>query len=118
MLFRSIFKIFLSLVALIIFIILLFIASMTWAYYFEVSAVRERFNSGGGMALDLIKTDLIINHNAEQVVALLGKPKASGKSDFSYALGQCSGFGWLNSILVVKFENDLVTQLSIERGAP
>ena len=45
MLFRSIFKIFLSLVALIIFIILLFIASMTWAYYFEVSAVRERFNS-------------------------------------------------------------------------
>ena len=66
----------------------------------------------------LLKTDLIINHNAEQVVALLGKPKASEKSDFSYALGQCSGFGWLNSILVVKFENDLVTQLSIERGAP
>ncbi len=70
------------------------------------------------LTLDLIKTDLIINHNAEQVVALLGKPKASEKSDFSYALGQCSGFGWLNSILVVKFENDLVTQLSVERDAP
>ncbi len=135
--FQSIFKIFLSLVALVVFIILLFIANMIWAYYFEVSAVRERFNSAawikqenpysesfdpgcvrGGMALDLIKTDLIINHNAEQVVALLGKPKASEKSDFSYALGQCSGFGWLNSILVVKFENDLVTQLSVERDAP
>ena len=135
--FQSVFKIFLSLVALIIFIILLFIASMTWAYYFEVSAVRGRFNSAawikqgnpysesfdpgcvrGGMALDLIKTDLIINHNTEQGVALLCKPQAITKSDFSYALGQCSGFGWLNSILVVKFEKDLVTQLSIERGAP
>jgi hypothetical protein len=135
--FRAIFKVFTAVIWLFILAALLFIAGIVWSYYFEVSAVREPFISSewikqenpysesgdpgcvrGGMALDLIKNNLIINRNTEEVIALLGQPSSPSKINFSYELGQCSGLGWESSVLVIEFKNNLVTQLNIVRNVP
>lgn len=56
----------------------------------------------GGMALDLIDRERLMGMTAEEVSALLGTPMRFGL-EWTYALGQCSGYGWHHSGLVVRF---------------
>lgn len=56
----------------------------------------------GGMALDLIDRDHLNGMTAKEVSALLGAPTGH-ETDWTYALGQCSGYGWHDSGLVVRF---------------
>ena len=63
----------------------------------------------GGMALDLIDRERLIGMTAEEVSALLGTARRYG-SEWIYALGQCSGYGWHDSGLVLRFSHqDRVT---------
>lgn len=56
----------------------------------------------GGMALDLIDRERLMGMTAEEVSALLRTPMRCGP-EWAYALGQCSGYGWHDSRLVVRF---------------
>ena len=57
----------------------------------------------GAMALDLVETKRAVGLAMADVAALLGTPARHGP-EWSYALGQCSGFGWSHSALVVRFD--------------
>lgn len=68
----------------------------------------------GGMALDLIDRELLDKLQAIQVATLLGPPDQQSNSSWGYELGQCSGFGWHNSRLLVKLgSTGLVEQVEI-----
>jgi hypothetical protein len=56
----------------------------------------------GGMALDLMDRQLLAGLQAAQVAALLGAPDHQAHRSWRYEIGQCSGFGWHSSQLVVK----------------
>lgn len=58
----------------------------------------------GGMALDLIVRELLLGKTATQAVSLLGSPTSSQLGYWAYDLGQCSGWGWSNSELRLKFD--------------
>lgn len=60
----------------------------------------------GAMALDLVNSKRLIGMNAEGLTALLG-PATEKEPDWIYPLGQCSGFGWQNSSLVIKLGSDM-----------
>jgi hypothetical protein len=137
MVFRAIFKSIQALVLLAIGAIAVFIAGLTWSYYFDVASDTEPFSSSkwielsspykntndpgcvrGGMALDLIEKEIIKGKTPKQVSETLGNPDKASGSTFSYELGQCSGLGWHSSILVIKFINNSVHKLTILRDAP
>lgn len=56
----------------------------------------------GAMALDLLQRKRLPGMTAGEVHALLGTPARYGP-EWTYALGQCSGYGWQHSGLVVRF---------------
>lgn len=58
----------------------------------------------GGMALDLIDRRLLLGMRTPEVVALLGSPSRQD-IDWRYKLGQCSGLGWYDSELVLRFDS-------------
>ncbi|USR41203.1 hypothetical protein L1F06_007150 [Ectopseudomonas hydrolytica] len=137
MVFRAVFKAIQALVLLTIGTIVFFIAALTWSYYFDVISGAEPFSSSswversnpykitndpgcvrGGMALDLIQKEILKSKTQKQVSEILGTPDKISDSTFSYELGQCSGLGWHNSILVIKFMNNSVHNLKIVRDAP
>jgi hypothetical protein len=116
--------------------IVIFIAGLTWSYYFDVTSGTEPFSSSnwmdlsnpykitndpgcvrGGMALDLIQKEILKRKTKEQVAEILGIPDKISDTTFSYELGQCSGLGWHNSLLVIKFMNNSVHNLKIVRDA-
>lgn len=136
MVFRAIFKAIQALLLLTIGAIVFFIAALTWSYYFDVTSGAEPFSSSnwielsnpykitndpgcvrGGMALDLIQKEILKSKTKKQVSEILGTPDKISDSTFSYKLGQCSGLGWHNSILVIKFMNNTVHNLKIVRDA-
>lgn len=55
----------------------------------------------GGMALDLMNRQLLAGLQDTQVATLLGAPDDQSHRSWRYELGQCSGFGWHSSQLVV-----------------
>lgn len=70
----------------------------------------------GGMALDIIASKVLQNMSTAEVKSLLGEPDGIRKGQLHYELGQCSGFGWHNSILRVGFlENQTVAEVAILR---
>lgn len=56
----------------------------------------------GAMALDLLNSKRLTGLSKVKVEHLLGKPAEFGDG-WSYSLGQCSGFGWSHSVLVLQF---------------
>lgn len=58
----------------------------------------------GAMALDLIDSKRLIGMKYNEVNALLG-PAIKNGGRWTYRLGQCSGFGWEDSALLVDFDN-------------
>jgi hypothetical protein len=56
----------------------------------------------GAEALYLVERKALIGMSKGAVSAMLGAPSQHG-SAWAYALGQCSGYGWNHSELVVRF---------------
>ncbi len=59
----------------------------------------------GGMAIDLLDRNALENLSKESVVRLLGYPNQEHGLTYYYDLGQCSGWGWHHSKLVLSFSN-------------
>ena len=59
----------------------------------------------GAMALELIDSNRLIGMTPEELSALLGPANEKG-TDQMYPLGQCSGFGWEDSALVIKLDSE------------
>jgi hypothetical protein len=71
------------------------------------------------MALDIVATKLLQGKSITEVKSLLGEPVGTKQEQFYYELGQCSGFGWDNSVLQVSFLNSQqVTNAVILRHQP
>ncbi|MFN7569841.1 MAG: hypothetical protein ACK5TK_00080 [Betaproteobacteria bacterium] len=71
----------------------------------------------GGMALDLVKSGQLIGKGLAEVEATLGAPTSRTPTSWRYALGQCTGFGWEHSLLVVRFgSSPSVTEAHIRRA--
>jgi hypothetical protein len=134
--FRAVFKIMILFVLLATGAMTVSIASLAWSYYFGVTSEAEPFSSSnwielsnpykitndpgcvrGGMAVDLIQKEILKGKTTEQALEILGNPDHISDSTFSYELGQCSGLGWHNSILVIKFMSNSVHNLKILRDA-
>ncbi|BEE07976.1 hypothetical protein [Aeromonas dhakensis] len=108
---------------------------IAWSFYYGVEAERTTFSPAawkekanvyahnsdpgcvrGGMALDIVATDLLQRKSIFEVKALLGEPDGKKEQGIYYELGQCSGLGWHNSVLQVAFSsNQQVTNASILR---
>jgi hypothetical protein len=106
-----------------------------WSFYFGVEAERTPFspvaweersnvyahNSDpgcirGGMALDIVATNLLQGKSITEVKLLLGEPDGKKEEGVYYELGQCSGLGWHDSVLLVDFRNNRqVTNANILR---
>lgn len=93
---------------------------LAWSFYYGVDAERTTFSSvvwkeranvyahgndpgcvRGGMAIDIVSTNLLHGRLISEVISLLGEPDGKQDSIIHYELGQCSGFGWANSELQV-----------------
>ncbi|WP_181880994.1 hypothetical protein [Crenobacter cavernae] len=73
----------------------------------------------GGMALDLIEKGSLVGKTHSEIFLLLGRPDRSENRVLTYELGQCSGFGWHNSLLIVGFEaGDKVSYARFTRDTP
>lgn len=123
---------------LVAFILIALIGWLMWFFHFGVDATAEHFEANvwneranvyalsndpgcvrGGMAVDLLKRNLLLAKSFTEVNALLGRPDRWESTSIVYELGQCSGFGWDSSILRVGFdENRTVNRARIERDAP
>ena len=98
---------------------------LVWSFYYGVEAKRSPFSPAawkekanvyahsndpgcvrGGMALDIVATDLLQGKSIAEVKSLLGEPDGTKEKQVHYELGQCSGHGWHNSILQVSFLNN------------
>ena len=105
--------------------ILALLGYLTWSYHYDVSAVRTSFASDiwqdntniyadsndpgcirGGMAIDLVETKLLRGKTISEVTYLLGDPIEASDQALHYELGQCSGFGWYNTLLSVSVNNN------------
>ena len=66
--------------------------------------VKKVFDAGcvlGGMALDLQKTNRLIQMPTQEIFALLGVPDSSEGKAFLWAIGQCHDGGWQDSRLKI-----------------
>ena len=98
---------------------------IAWSFHFGVEAERTPFspvawkersnvyehNSDpgcirGGMALDIVATNLLQGKSITEVKLLLGEPDGTMEEGVYYELGQCSGLGWHDSVLLVDFRNN------------
>lgn len=94
--------------------------TFAWSFHFGTEAERTKFiptewkerasfyaysnDPGcvrGDMALDIVSTDILIGKTVTETKSLLGEPNKSNADALHYELGQCSGFGWYESELVV-----------------
>lgn len=112
--------------------------TLAWSYNFGTEAERTAFISAkwkeranvyaysndpgcirGDMALDIIATDMLIGKTVTDTRALLGEPNKSSADALYYELGQCSGFGWYESELVVTLsKSQQVSKVKISRATP
>lgn len=118
--------------------LLAYVGYLAWSFYYGVEAERSPFlpaawknkanvyahNSDpgcvrGGMALDIVATNLIQGKSITEVQSLLGEPYETRKSGIRYELGQCSGHGWHSTVLQVNISsNQQVTNAVILRDLP
>ena len=57
------------------------------------------------MAIDLIDSRRLIGMRSQALADLLGPPMVNG-AEWIYPLGQCSGFGWEHSRLVIQMDGE------------
>ncbi|MDP2868230.1 hypothetical protein [Methyloversatilis sp.] len=118
--------------------IIAFTGYLGWSFHYGVEAERSPFSAAawkqkenvyahsndpgcvrGGMAIDIVSTKLLQEKSIAEVKLLLGEPDKEKQEQVYYDLGQCSGFGWENSILQVSFSNgQRVTNAIILRDQP
>ena len=112
--------------------------ALAWSYNFGTEAERTAFIPAkwkeranvyaysndpgcirGDMALDIVATDMLIGKTVADTRALLGEPNKSSADALYYELGQCSGFGWYESELVVNFsKSQRASKAEISRATP
>ncbi|WP_157670120.1 hypothetical protein [Chitinibacter sp. GC72] len=109
---------------------------IAWSFYYGVTAERTTFSPTawkekanvyehssdpgcvrGGMAIDIVTTNLLRDKSITEVKLLLGEPDVTKEAKVYYELGQCSGHGWHNSVLLVSFQdNQQVSSAAILRN--
>lgn len=60
----------------------------------------------GPLAQDLVRSGHLNQKSRRHVVEQLGEPSKQQGTDLVYAIGQCHGWGWHHSELVVQFSED------------
>lgn len=97
------------------------VAGVVW-YAQSVRVAEEPFDAGrwqrlreqvqlndhgcvrGGMALALVRTDMLLRLARAEVIARLGAPDGGAAETLRYGLGQCH-WDWRHSVLVVDFDS-------------
>lgn len=70
------------------------------------------------MAFDLLDSRVLENLTKESVVNMLGNPDRDTGRSYYYKLGQCSGGGWHDSLLILDFSGDgAVARAELARDA-
>lgn len=114
--------------------LIVYSSCLVWSFYYGVEAERSPFSPvawkekanvyaysndpgcvRGGMALDIVATNLLKEKSITEVKSLLGVPDGTTEGAVYYELGQCSGHGWNNSVLQVSFRNQQVANAVILR---
>ena len=73
----------------------------------------------GAMALDLIHSNRLIGMNSDELTLLLGPSIEKRRGfDWMYPLGQCSGFGWEDSALMIQLGGERKVTSARFRRAP
>jgi hypothetical protein len=67
----------------------------------------------GGMALNIIKNDLLANKTKLEVAGQLGSAEVTSETQLRYPIGQCH-WGWKHSSLVVHFNTNTFVKATIE----
>ena len=108
---------------------------LAWSFYYGVEAERSTFSPAswkekanvyahsadlgcvrGGMAIDIVETNLLRGKPIAEVKTLLGEPDGAKEGQIYYELGQCSGHGWHNTIFQISFiKNQQVANAAILR---
>ena len=71
----------------------------------------------GPMAQDLIQAPHLLGSSATDVRKLLGEPSAQSTSALVYAIGQCHGWGWHHSELVLSMTSgEVITEASVRKS--
>jgi hypothetical protein len=64
----------------------------------------------GGLAIGLKESGLLIHKQVPFVISQLGQPNQRSTHELVYAVGQCHGWGWHNSELVVHLSTEGTVQ--------
>jgi hypothetical protein len=59
----------------------------------------------GGMALDLVRSERLIGKHSQYAEHLLGAPEGKNPHVWRYPIGQCTGFGWHNTDLLLHLDS-------------
>jgi hypothetical protein len=72
----------------------------------------------GGMALDVVRSARLVGKNEEYTESILGPPEDRSPGIWHYPIGQCTGFGWHNTDLLIHFDSRyLVTKAELRHVA-
>jgi hypothetical protein len=70
----------------------------------------------GPMTQDLIQSGQLLGTTATKALQLLGAPSSQSASGLVYAIGQCHGWGWYHSELVLAVSpQSAITGLSVRK---
>jgi hypothetical protein len=70
----------------------------------------------GPMTSDLLQTGQLRGLSKTQVLQLLGPPDSKSSATLSYAIGQCHGWGWHHSELVLALSGaEVVSDVAVRR---
>jgi hypothetical protein len=64
----------------------------------------------GGMALDLVRSERLIGKHSQYAEHLLGTPASKSPIFWRYPIGQCTGFGWHNTDLILHLDSALMVK--------
>jgi hypothetical protein len=82
--------------------------------------IKEQIDPGcvlGGMALDLQTSKHLDRLTQQQVISKIGPPDGAEGAAFAWNLGQCHGWGWDNSRLLVKLNaSGLVSEIRLVKA--
>jgi hypothetical protein len=104
-------------------VVVLALVVWTWSSFYEVIETQRPFDRSewlaaphrdtsadpgcyrGGMALDVVRSARLIGKDAAYTESVLGPPEGRSPGVWHYSIGQCTGFGWHNTDLLIHFDS-------------
>ena len=93
-------------------------SSSTWKQRSDLATEIDPGCVRGGMAESLVHSEALMNLSEASVQAMLGEPARRGNRSSYYPLGQCHGFGFSHSELVVSYSSSGTVQRTELRPTP